>query len=415
MKLSVQQLEEGIKLLGRSLLSLAPDYANGALANEQAIAQEAASRGKALVEVWLKIQTGASHYFIWVGKDQGNYKRELPADVHPAKVITIQVDPAFRPVNQMIQQFASILEGLAADSVYRDVKAGAFLELADPAADQPLLAGLKSVLSQLAAASADDYNRNTLTTLSRPLQNSIFASVKKQNLDETKYQLQCLKQAGIDLRAALGADCLLAGWLRIYPDICDLVMKRCQLLGMDEKSASVQWVRYVGSGCAPGANNPPALIHGMIDKGVREDLGELMSELAQVYCDEGEVLVEQALAAKTVDAWDEALYGACLEFFLGNRIYEGLARSARPADAARLPRYKTAKNTAEEQQTLVANALLFGLKNRDGSGLARHREQLRRTRKTAGEAAVEKLANDFIERQYFYPRSFKPVLLDLAA
>ncbi len=404
-----------MKLLGRSLLSPDPDYANEALANDQAIAREESSRGAPLVDVWLKMQNGHRQYFVWAGNDDANGRRELPADTDPASVLTIHRDPTCQPASQLLDEQAAVFAALSVQSDFQHPASGLSLELADPAVDQPNLANLMPLLAQLAAATTEDYNAKTLTTLSQPLRNSIFGSIKKHNHDDITYQLQCLKQAGMELRSVLGADCRLAGWLRIYPDICDLVLKRCKSMGLDERNASVQWVRCVGSGCAPGANAPLELIHGMLDRGVREDLGEWMSDLAQVYCDEGEVLVEQALAAQSIAAWHEALYGACLEFFLAACVYEGLLRSTRPADAPKLPGYQTAKNNAEDQQTLVANALLFGLKNRDGRALARHRDLLRITRKFSGSAAVETVVADLIECQYFYPRYFKRVLMDSAA
>jgi hypothetical protein len=415
MKITYQQLEAGMKLLGRSLLSPAPDYANEALANDQAIAREESSRGARLLDVWLKVQNGHRQYFIWAGKNGANCRPELPPDADPAAVLTIRRDPASQPANQLLDQQAAMFAALSVQPDFQDSAAGVNLELADPVMDQPNLANLMPVLAQLAAATTEDYNAKTFTTLSQPLQNSIFGSIKKQDHDEITYQLQCLKQAGTELRSALGADCLLAGWLRIYPDICDLVLQRCKGMGLDERNANLQWVRCVGSGCAPGANHPLDLIHRLVDKGVREDLGQWMADLAQGYCDEGEVLVEQALAAQSVAAWHEALYGACLEFFMGACVYEGLLRNTRPADAPKLPGLKTAKNKAAAQQTLVADALLFGLKNRDGSAFARHRDLIRITRQFSDETAAETLAADFIECQYLYPRYFKPVLMDPAA
>ena len=72
-----------MKLLGRSLLSPAPDYANEALANDQAIAREESSRGARLLDVWLKVQNGHRQYFIWAGKNGANCRSELPPDAEP--------------------------------------------------------------------------------------------------------------------------------------------------------------------------------------------------------------------------------------------------------------------------------------------------------------------------------------------
>jgi hypothetical protein len=407
MKLSHQKLAEGVGILGRSILSPAPSYANGALASDEAIAEEERRRGTPLEDVWLQFRTGSTSYFIFRGKEGGSYKRQLPAEVDPTGVVTIHLDPSRKPAHDLLDQLSRLVDTLAMQPSIHDSATRETLELVDPATDQPEVERLKPILVRLRQASREDYNTTKLMTLIAPLQRAIIDGIQGKNLDRAREQMQSLRQASASLRDSLAADCLLAGWLRLYPDICDLVIKRSQVVGLDQPHAQAQWVRYVGSGSGPGATNPVALTHGMIAKAVREDMGELMLELADVYASEGAELVEKGLAADTLDAWGRVLYDATLAFYLSNRIGQGLAEGGGPVGASTLEQVKKSQNQAEEQQVLLGNALLFALKNRDDSGFNHQRATIAAERAKGGQLAANKLISDLIEHQYLYPRYYK--------
>src|SRR4051794_5896169 len=108
MRLAHQRLAEGINILGRSLLTPAPSYADGALASDEAIAEEERRRGKPLQNGWLQFRRGSECYFIWRAKDGGEYKRKLPANVNPAGLVTVHVNPARKPAHELFDQLTSL-------------------------------------------------------------------------------------------------------------------------------------------------------------------------------------------------------------------------------------------------------------------------------------------------------------------
>src|SRR4051812_17696641 len=108
--ISLADLATSANTLCRSLLSPSPSYAEAALRIDLAVRRQETARAKALVNVWLEVHYGSDEFFIWKGKREGEYRRELRPDVDRSTVVRIEVDAAPGLAVDLIAELVALID-----------------------------------------------------------------------------------------------------------------------------------------------------------------------------------------------------------------------------------------------------------------------------------------------------------------
>jgi hypothetical protein len=343
--LTHQRLAEAVRIVGRSLLTVRPSYANSSLAIDEAVSREERRLRRQFVDTWLRIHEADQHRFIWKGKNGGGeYRDELPAGTDPNSVVPIHVDSKLRPANARLDHLTRQVEALSEQPEIYDAATHETLTLADPATAQPELLRLKPTLPRLHEAIADGYNDETIAARMLLVRLAHNARQETDPWQIARYHLGQIRNAGHDLRLALAA--------RLARDV-------------------------FGRG-----------LHG----------------LAQAYSDEGERCVEEALSAPALDGWGEALYRAGLAFYLGDRSFQALAENVRTSENRGIRTVAEFRRRADGDSPARA---VFCVAKLRWLRASQSPESNPSASESGGDEAGEAKIDQLIERQYSYPRFYR--------
>ena len=94
--------------------------------------------------------------------------------------------------------------------------------------------------------------------------------------------------------------------------------------------------------------------------------------------------------------------------------YEVLSRKPGLSDEAR-QRYSIWANAAEEKLVRISDAMLFAIRDLDGSEARRRRDEIQALIQADQAEKAQGLAMSLVDLQLFFPKPFKRVLLGLGA
>jgi len=414
-KLTLRQLERGVSRVGRCLMTPHPDYANSALLAAEQIG-EITSRPGARPNQWFRVERetpdGIRVGHILINQDgSGKYLRELPPGVDPKTVPTVRSNVSDLPVTDMARHLRDLITALATQGTEK-FASGEIVQFTGNAIEHAALLPLRQRLDGVLAASKPGYEETKVAEIGGAVQMQMMEMIKTKSLDGVRKSVAAGADAALALRAQLAAPCGLAAWFVMYRDTSDAIRAECLARGMSAQQADAMYIRYVGTGCPIAIKNPAHLAIGIADKMAREGLHETAERIALGYRERGRSLIEQAMAAKTTDPHDAALYEAAVPLFNGICIFKGLTQKEhKTIDADTTKRYLQLARDCEEYHVRATSALVNAYEDRAGAKLANYRYRIAKCAKS-GEKAVKDYLFDLLDRKYYYPRSYEKVLRD---
>jgi hypothetical protein len=404
MMLAPGKLKFDANALSRSILTPHPDYADGAFAMHAALAEYQERTGQATTGVWVRTNTRGHAAYIEIRDEvSGQYCRDLPAGVDPAKVIDITLDPYLGGAAKMVSELRKLIASLAAGRFPAICGTQERVEIQNmPPAFWP---EIDQQLARVQTAMARDYNSSVVEARSERIQPHLLEMIKQKDAAPVQQEMEDLRRAVSALRARYAADARLAAWAMYYCDLCQGILDHGKKLGKSDLEAAAMYVRYVAFCATPvGVSDPVGLTVGLADKTAREGLDDISTAIAERYFDEGSDLIDRALEMRCLDEFGDALYKAGSVLFAATRVYKALIEGNRSAvsESARALYAKRA-NVAEEHAVRVNTSLLTMVENRAGFRWIRHQARVREAQ-AGGPGAVEDEIIRLIEQNFFYPR-----------
>jgi hypothetical protein len=409
MILSPEKLAHDANALAWSLLTPRPDYADGALATEIALAHYQAGAGQLIAPHWVRLQNREHVGYIEIKNEvSGRYLGTLPAEIDPSSVVDVKVDRYLGTTSALLAQLIELVASLAAGRQPKICSTGEMIQFG--AVGSGYWERLNTQLRHLQEATAPGYNPSVIAAWSERLQTPLLQMFVSHSIGAVREGIEDLARAVAELRATYAADGTLSAWAMIFGDLCRKIEAASHPTGDDAAQTAATYIRYVAFGAAGGVLDPVGLTLGLIDKAAREGFHQVAAAIGDRYLEEGDDLIDQALEARTLEEFGKALYRAGPLLFGATRIFKGLIDGKR----VRVPKAATTKyakraNVAEEHAVRVNASLLNMLQNRTGARWQQHQARVAEA-EAAGDAGARQEIFRIIELNYFYPRCWETCL-----
>jgi hypothetical protein len=414
MQLTAARMLEDTRVIGRALLGPLPGFADGDAVRRDALAAEERKRGGGpIYDTWIEYRQGNHKaYTIYHSAGGGVTRKALPAGVDPASVLRIEITSTDRPVIAKLAELEKLVEGLRAG---RHVSICGSHESIEFVGTKDELATLAKLIAQIGTASERSFSGTMLQRYAARLKQVLPSDIAAAGADRYFQEVDAVCDEMLQLHEGLGAGGLLTAWWLVYRDACRTLyedgktrLRKDQLVLMATNLAR--------PGHMPASDDPASLIDTFAhDIGVRLGIHAFMVQLAEHYLDAGKAIIKSA-----IDAPSKAVHGAELHragpwVMAADRIMKGLLeRPSARITPEEHERYVALGKKAEEETVLVASALLFAFKDRTGEKEAAFARDLHDTKLRKGQRAADDLLYQWIEIEYYYPKSYRQALVDHA-
>jgi len=414
MHLTLQELTDHVMALGRCLMVDNPRIVNQQLASCEALEEIddglTKNRWIRLINHDLIVHSGICVHntrtsYIFSGEDRsGHYFRDLPPDVDPTELITIDIPEDSQPIFVILTEMEILLQGLSVNQKIHIYGTNEIIELEETQDTKETLTNLLNLLARIRRGSTIDYNQKVVSDVSRQIREDFFtgrdhkAKALKKNIKDAAQEIDVLRQN-------LGADGWLTSWFMIFRDVC---------IAVEEQCGTTEMARYALFGIVGKMTNPLVLICELIMKLVREGLQEIASKLAYEYLEMGENFIDHALSSKSIGEFSCGLYNAGLFFVASNSIYmvlDEFTSSLVPEKTHEF--YKRASNVSEEKRTRVNSSFVNAVEGLKKDKLRMYQAQVSEAIKKGGDTAGDLIICELIEQKYYYPRYFREKLLSI--
>lgn len=322
---------------------------------------------------------GRGSGFIHVDENlNGQYVKELPADVDPASVIDLP--PAQYP--RVLATMKSLLPK------FEDGRRPEF----------------ESRLNELTKASSPTHAQEHTRNFQFLAQAALMAS-QKTLLTYLRKQADFHYQTGMIQGSVTGTEAAAAL----------LIQKLAEAIARASPAADTVFQRLVSTPVISMEQLSAYMVRDCIQNGFSQQAYEVL----RAVLSEGNGLVEGAREGlhpvghpeTMLDLYYFGLLGAAPYLRAAMVGYEVAARNPALSDAERKT-YATRGNAAEEKLVRVSDAMMFAVKDLDGSQSRVKRAEIQKALATGNEDKAQGLAMEAVDLKLFYPKPFKQVLLE---
>jgi hypothetical protein len=418
MQVTAAGLLEEAHRIGRALLGPLPGFADGDAVREEALAAESRKRGEQTVDRWIEYRQGGHRiYTRYLSTGGGVTRKELPRDVDPESVMLVEIATDDKPVTEKLYEFYRLVERLATAQTVAITGTNEEIEFVGSSDDRARLHLLLKYIRMIRAACDPSFPRTVLERYAERFKQALPTDPASRNVGPYFQATNAVHDEIVELHLNLGVDSLVAAWFRVYRDVCQALYERAQERRFDYTQLFALTLKLSEFGCMPPSPDPASLTDTFaFSVGAAMGLHSLMTETAEQYLEEGKLLVKKAIEAATKDEHGRWLHQAGVVFMAAHRIYEGLLErpiKTLPSETRKL--YVAANKKAEEETVLVANALLFAFKDRNGEKEEAFARRLKQLQATQGQRAADDMVYQWVKVEYFYPQAYVGHLVEFAS